>query len=80
MLTPLERLHRTWSMANRKKFNSGLLRWAKGRKTSTIASHLEGKEGIDNPRALAASMRREAIGDEQFEANQREARAKKRGG
>lgn len=59
-----------------KKTFAGLKAWAKGRKTSSIEESIEGKEGIDDPRALAASTRRKALGAKEFEAHQKAARRK----
>lgn len=54
------------------KLHAGLKAWAKGRKTSTIAGHLEGK--VDDPQALAATIRRDALGAKVFAQHQKKAR------
>lgn len=55
--------------------HAGLKTWAKGRKTSTIAEHLAGK--VDDPKAVAVAVRKDAIGAEQFKRNQAKARRSK---
>ena len=58
--------------------SEGLKRWGKRRKTATIAEHLEGHPEIEDPKALAVWVRKEALGEEEFKRHQEMARKKKR--
>jgi hypothetical protein len=52
---------------------AGLKKWAEGIGTVEIAEHLEG-HGIDDPKALAVWLRKQAIGEEKFKLHQKLAR------
>jgi hypothetical protein len=62
-------------MSMNEKALEGLKVWAKGRKTSTIKEHLEGK--AEDPEALAVWIRKQALGEEEFKRHQEMARKKK---
>lgn len=64
-------------MAMNDKAMAGLKRYGKGKKTKDIAADLEGKEGVDDPDALAVWIRKKALGEKGFEQHVRSARAKK---
>ena len=53
-----------------KAASAGLKAWAKARKTKTIAEHLEGKSGVDDPEALAVWLRKQALGEAEFKKHQ----------
>lgn len=55
---------------------AGLKKWAKARSTKTIAAHLEGHD-IDDPKALAVWIRKQAIGETAFAKRQAAARKRK---
>ena len=56
---------------------AGLKKWGKARKTATIAEHLEG-HGIDDPKALAVWIRKQALGEAEFKKHQKWAREGKK--
>ena len=55
---------------------AGLKKWAKTRATKTIAAHLEGHD-VDDPKALAVWIRKQAIGENAFAKRQAAARKRK---
>lgn len=47
----------------------GLKAWGKRRKTSTIAEHLADKD-VEDPKALAVWIRKQALGEAEFKRHQ----------
>jgi hypothetical protein len=54
--------------------NKGLMVWARSKGASKLAGDLEGKDDIDDPKALAVWLRKKAIGERAFKAHQKAAR------
>jgi hypothetical protein len=58
-------------MAIPEKTSAGLKKWAKSRKTATIEKALEGKPGVEDPKALAVWVRKQGLGEAEFKRHQR---------